>query len=89
MEFSSVLEQVKIQELPEVQGTERIQEQIVPERIEELIEDIPVPQTETSSDRLEELAKMLDSCIEQLTPLAALGESSESIACDKASNDLV
>ena len=80
----SVLEQVKVQEIPEVRIIERIQEQI-----EELIGDIPVPQTETSSDRLEELAKMLDSCIEQLTPLAALGESSQSIACDKASNDRV
>ena len=38
--FRSVLEQVKIQEIPEVQVTERIQEQIVPERIEG---DIPVP----------------------------------------------
>ena len=38
-----MLEQGKIQELPEVQVTERIQEQIVPERNEEQIGDIPVP----------------------------------------------
>ena len=43
MGFHSVLDHVKAQEIPEVQVTERIQEQIVPERIEEQIGDIPVP----------------------------------------------
>ena len=38
--FPPVLEQAKVQEFPEVQVTERIQELIVPEQIEELIEDI-------------------------------------------------
>ena len=38
-------EQVKVQEIPEVQVIERFQEQIVPERIEEQIGDIPVPPT--------------------------------------------
>ena len=33
--FQPVQEQVEAQEIPEVQFTERIQEQIVPERIEE------------------------------------------------------
>ena len=38
-------EQEKEQEIPEVQVIERIQEQIVPERIEEQIGDFPVPPT--------------------------------------------
>ena len=33
--------------------------------------------TSTSSDRLDEFANMLDSCLEQLTPLAAVGERIE------------
>ena len=41
--FQPVQEQVKVQEIPEVQVTERIQEQIVPERIEKQIGDILVP----------------------------------------------
>ena len=35
--------------------------------------------TSTSRDRLHELASMLDSCLEQLTPLAAMGEETERI----------
>ena len=42
MKFQPVQEQVKEQEIPEVQVTERIKEQTVPERIEEQIGDIPV-----------------------------------------------
>ena len=33
----------------------------------------------TSKDRLDELARMLESCLEQLTPLAAKGEVTERI----------
>ena len=35
--------------------------------------------TSTSRDRLDELANMLDSCLEQLTPLASMGEETERI----------
>ena len=41
--FPSVLEQAKIQAIPEVQVTGRVQEKIIPERIEEQIGDIPFP----------------------------------------------
>ena len=39
--YQSVQEQVKVQEIPEVQVIERMQEQIVPDPIEEQIREIP------------------------------------------------
>ena len=54
------------------------QDQLVAEETTQNTTENPIPSsTSTSSDRLDELANMLDSCNEQLTPLAALGESIE------------
>ena len=54
------------------------QEQLVAEETTLNTIEIPLSRTtSTSSDRLDELANMLDSCIEQLSPLAAQTESIE------------
>ena len=67
-------------EASQVQVAEWIQEQFV-----ETVDVIPqatqmtlnTSSTSTSGNRLDELASMLDSCLEQPTPLAAMGERIE------------
>ena len=79
----------------EIQVPERIQEQIVETIDVTLqasrmtlntsstsTRQIEIPSsssTSTGSDRLDALASMLDSCLEQLTPLAGMGEETERI----------
>ena len=77
IENPAVQEQVIVQEIPPV--VERIQEQIV-ETINVTCNQIPSSSsTSTSKDRLGALTGMLDSCLEQLTPLAGLSEEIERI----------
>ena len=60
------------------------QEQLVAEETTQNTTENPVPSsTSTSSDRLNELANMLDSCIERLTPLAAVGEKHRDGNCER------
>ena len=70
----------------EVQIPERIHEQTVPERIEDLIEEqfnvedttlntVGTSSSSSTSTRCDELANMLDSCIQLLSPLTAHVES--------------
>ncbi len=70
---SAVQEQVIVQEIPPV--VEQIQEQIV-ETIDNETSSTSTSSssTSTSNDRLDALASMLDSCLEQLTPSAGLNE---------------
>ena len=71
-----------IEDTVEVQITERIQEQIGPERIEDLIEEqfnvedttlntVGTSSSSSTSTRCDELATMFDSCMQLLSPLTA------------------